>query len=442
MGYVEGLASGRAIARRVRTDMAYIYLCGFDAPDFRTINRFYKNYPEFIAKALLEFVKYAKETGLIKLNGLALDSTSIEANASSYNVADENQMQVILNTIYEIIKNNEEDEIFGEDNGGNSIKCDLGSDEFKEKYKKAVKFPEKHLDGDKLKYPAKKQIKNALRNPQKTLEKMENAYEHLQNSSQNTVNLTDSECVWRLNKKKNMTMGYQIHNITDLETGLILATMISTNPSDHHEFVKQFEHYEELYGKIPEGTTLVADNGYYTEENLKAIKKHGWDAYIPNKELATLFKHHKEDLSPYSKYNFTFSKDFSYCTCPNNQKLTKHKTQQTSHGTKTFYYVESYKTCKNCPNYKECYKSSTQKIITHYGGDLAKDMHLKMQSEDGKEIYAKRMPSVEPTFGHMKHNQKITQLRAHGIQQGQTQAELIAIGQIVTRINNHIHKNN
>ncbi len=116
---------------------------------------------------MLEFVKYAKETGLIKLNGLALDSASIEANASSYNVADENQMQVILNTIYEIIKNNEEDEIFGEDNGGNSIKCDLGSDEFKEKYKKAVKFPEKHLDGDKLKYPAKKQIKNAIRNPQK-----------------------------------------------------------------------------------------------------------------------------------------------------------------------------------------------------------------------------------------------------------------------------------
>ena len=42
----------------------------------------------------------------------------------------------------------------------------------------------------------------------------------------------------------------------------------------------------------------------------------------------------------------------------------------------------------------------------------------------------------------MKHNQKITQLRAGGIQQAQTQAELIAIGQIVTRINNHIHKNN
>ena len=179
LGYVDGLASGRAVARHVNTDIAYIYLCGSQKPDFRTINKFYKDYPEFIAEALLEFVKYAKEQGLVKINSLALDSTSIEANASSYNVADKNQMQAILNTIYEIIKNNdEEDELFGEDNDGNSIKFDSGSEEFEERYNNAVKFAKKHLGGEKLKYPAKKQIKNALRNPEKTLKKMENAYEH------------------------------------------------------------------------------------------------------------------------------------------------------------------------------------------------------------------------------------------------------------------------
>ena len=91
----------------------------------------------------------------------------------------------------------------------------------------------------------------------------------------NTVNLTDTECMWRPNKKKNMTIGYQIHHITNLETGIILSTNASTNPNDHHEFVKQFERYKELYGKILEGTTLVPNNGYYTEENLKTINKHG-----------------------------------------------------------------------------------------------------------------------------------------------------------------------
>ena len=40
-------------------------------------------------------------------------------------------MQAILNIIYGIIKNNEEeDELFGEDNDGNSIKCDSRSEKF------------------------------------------------------------------------------------------------------------------------------------------------------------------------------------------------------------------------------------------------------------------------------------------------------------------------
>ena len=66
----------------------------------------------------------------------------------------------------------------GEDNDGNSIKCDPESEEFEERYKNAVEFAKKkHLDGEKLKYPAKKKAnkkKNALRNPKKkTLEKNE-----------------------------------------------------------------------------------------------------------------------------------------------------------------------------------------------------------------------------------------------------------------------------
>ena len=46
-----------------------------------------------MVKLCWNLLNMLKETDLIKLNGLTLDSTSIEANASSYNVADENQMQ-------------------------------------------------------------------------------------------------------------------------------------------------------------------------------------------------------------------------------------------------------------------------------------------------------------------------------------------------------------
>lgn len=52
------------------------------------------------------------------------------------------------------------------------------------------------------------------------------------------------------------------------------------------------------------------------------------------------------------------------------------------------------------------------------------------------------MPSVEPTFAQMKHNQGITQLRAYGVKQAQTESELIAIAQNIIRINEYIHQNN
>ena len=46
-----------------------------------------------LVKLCWNLLNILKETDLIKLNSLTLDSTSIEANDSSYNVADENQMQ-------------------------------------------------------------------------------------------------------------------------------------------------------------------------------------------------------------------------------------------------------------------------------------------------------------------------------------------------------------
>lgn len=219
-GYIDGLDSGRTVHRHINTDLAYIYLCGLDKPDFRTINRFYKEFPDVITKTLLEVVKFAKEQGLVKLGSLGLDSTSIEANASSFNVANEKQIQAILETIKEIIrKNEEEDRKLGEDNDGNSIKIDVDSEEFEELYKEVVEYAKNQLDDEKLKFPAKKQLKNAIKNPEKTQEKIENALEHLQNSNQETINLTDPECVWRPNKKKNMTMGYNIHHVVDMDTG-------------------------------------------------------------------------------------------------------------------------------------------------------------------------------------------------------------------------------
>ena len=167
-GYIDGITSGREVGRRVKTDLAYIYLCGIDGPDFRTINRFYKEFVDVIVYTIVETIYYAKEIGMVKLGALGLDSTSVKANASSYNVASENQIKAILKTVYDIIlKNEEEDELLGDDSGYD-IPIDLNDDEeFNKYYKIVLEYANEQLDGEKLKFPAKKQLKNAIKNPKK-----------------------------------------------------------------------------------------------------------------------------------------------------------------------------------------------------------------------------------------------------------------------------------
>ena len=163
-GYIDGVKSGREVGRRVKTDLAYIYLGGVDGPDFRTFNRFYKDFFDVIVYTIVETIDYAKEIGMLKLGALGLDSTSVKANASSYNVASEKQIKAILKTVYEVILKNEEEDELLDDKSDYEIPIDLNDDEEFDKYYQIVlEYANNQLDGEKLKFPGKKQLKNAIK---------------------------------------------------------------------------------------------------------------------------------------------------------------------------------------------------------------------------------------------------------------------------------------
>jgi len=275
--------------------LAYIYLCGIDGPDFRTINRFYKEFVDVIVCTIVETIYYAKEIGIVKLGALGLDSTSVKANASSYNVASENQIKAILKTVYDIIlKNEEEDELLGDDSGYD-IPIDLNDDEeFNKYYKIVLEYANEQLDGEKLKFPAKKQLKNAIKNPKKTIENLETALVNLEESGQDTVNLTDNECRWHHNKKKYEECGFYVHNVVDLNSGLTLLAHTTPIATDFNQFTPIFELVEDYYGPIGNDIPLDADYGYWGEETLYQIEEHGWNAYIPKNKSHPGLKNHKK----------------------------------------------------------------------------------------------------------------------------------------------------
>lgn len=177
------------------------------------------------------------------------------------------------------------------------------------------------------------------------------------------------------------------------------------------------------------------------EETLIDINKHGWNAYIPNKLIASCSKKSPSNLNKFSDYNFIFSEDFSYCTCPNGQKLTKHELKMTEKGLKTSYHVDHSIICKYCPDHDQCCSFKRIKEIIVYQGDPETDMFMKMQTEKGQEIYDYRFKRGESPFGIAKKHKGMRQARAKGTTQLTIQALLTSIATNIVKINNYLIKN-
>ena len=441
-GYIDGIKSGRELGRRVKTDLTYIYLCGVDGPDFRTFNRFYKDFADVIVCTIVKTIDYAKEIGMMKIGVLGVDSTTVKANASVFNVASEKQIKVILKTVYDIIlKNEEEDELFG-DESGDEIPINLeDEEEFEKYYQIVVEYAKEQLDGEKLTFPSKKQLRSAIKNPERVANNLEISLKNLKESGQRTVNLTDNESRWHHNKKSRGECGYLVQNIVELTSGLTMLSQATPLATDTHQFTPMFELYEDIYGEIGNEIPLDADNGYWHKDTLNEIIEHGWDAYIPNKMQASDSKKSPSDIPKSSLYHFIFSEDYSYCTCPHGHQLTKHELEMTKKGLKVSYHMDNSVICKYCPDHYKCCNLSRKKEIIMYLGDPETDMFMKMQTEKGREIYGHRFSRGESPFGLAKEYKGMNQVRAKGTQHMTIQALLTSISTNIIKINNYEIKN-
>jgi len=69
------------------------------------------------------------------------------------------------------------------------------------------------------------------------------------------------------------------------------------------------------------------------------------------------------------------------------------------------------------------------RVITDYGGVLAKKMAFKMETSEGKKEFAKRKETVEWPFGNIKQNMKYTEFLTRGLKQTITEKNLLNISQ-------------
>ncbi len=125
-GAIEGVYSGREMARRLRWDLRFRYLAGGLVPDFRTLNRFRVRHREDFEDLFRQTVRSARASGLAKLGRVTIDGTKIRANTSRHKAmsharmkqAERQQEKEIARILAEIEEvNASEDEEHGDDDG-------------------------------------------------------------------------------------------------------------------------------------------------------------------------------------------------------------------------------------------------------------------------------------------------------------------------------------
>jgi transposase len=83
-GYCTGTFSSRKLAARCETDVPMLVLANGQRPDFRTLSGFRKRHLSALEKLFVQVLRLCREAGLLRVGHLSLDGSKYQANASKH----------------------------------------------------------------------------------------------------------------------------------------------------------------------------------------------------------------------------------------------------------------------------------------------------------------------------------------------------------------------
>lgn len=402
MANVDGIRSSRKIAKNACENAVYIYLSEKTIPDFRTISDFRKNNKDLLKQVSLQLTKFALDKGLLDLSHLSIDGTSIKANANSKKSVDKETLEKLSKYIEEQIEegikvDEKEDKIYG-DLGMNQLPKDLDNEEKRKPFvKQMVEEINKAMkDGNKEKV---KQIK----------EDLDGIMEKLEEKKQGKYSPTDPDSRFMLNKKGGKELSYNAQLVVD-KNGIILFNDVVQENDDKNQLVPNVDGIEKDFGKLSQGTKIVADPGYEKAKAIKELDDRRYDVYVPGKET--------------DKSKFYYDENTDVYISPNGEILNKVGTyfQKKQQRVMTIY--------RGMVNGKE------RQIHALPEHKVLEKIREKLKTDEGKSVFGLRKQTVEPCFGDLKENKKFRSFYLRSIEGVRNEFSLACTAHNFVRINN------
>ena len=280
-GYATGVFSSRKLERATYNSVAFRFIAANDHPDHDTIAAFRRRFLKEIEALFVQVLLLAREMGLLKMGMVALDGTKVHANASkhsalSYEHAGKIEAQLKAEVAELMAKAEAADKADLPD--GMSIPDELARRE--ERLKKIAEARTKiearakeRFEREQAEYQAKLAAREAKtkttgnrpggKPPQPPVEGP---------LPTDQINLTDEESRIMPVSGGGFEQCYNAQAVVAQGSLLVVAGDVVQSPNDKQQLEPMLAKTCALSKELGKVETLLGDNGYFSEANVKACK--------------------------------------------------------------------------------------------------------------------------------------------------------------------------
>jgi transposase len=420
--YMNNVYSCRKIEKLLHRDIHYIWLAGYEKPDFITINRFRNRVKKEINQVFTQLVLLLAGKGYVSLDVEYIDGTKIESKANKYTFVwrksvETNRAKLLskINVLMEQI-----DETIAQDKAAENESVEFTAEAIaglagELKAALSAEPSGKTKEEKKARRMKEKQVKEL----EKHAEKLSQYDNHLETMGErNSYSKTDKDATFMRMKEDAMNNGqtkpgYNLQIAT--ENQFITDFAFFPNPTDTLTLIPFLHSFKERYKRLP--GIAVADSGYGSEENYRFMDENNIEAFVKYNYF------HKEQRprhrsNPFHPDSFYYNAEQDYYVCPMGQHMNRIGTRRNK--TASGYITQSARyqaaRCQGCPLRSSCFQAQGNRIIevNHRLNEYKRKARERLTSQDGVKRRGQRCIEPEAVFGQTKYNMAYGRFRHVG----------------------------
>jgi transposase len=248
---IDSVSSARALERRTKTDMPYLWLCGGVTVNYHTLSDFRSNNAAFLEKMLVDTVTAMMQQGFVTLDTIGQDGMRVRASAGSSSFRREPTLSELHRKAEEHVKRLQEEDAAEPDTGQSNARREAAQK--RAAAERAERIAESLKQVETLREQKEKRQKGDGVNAR--------------------CSTTDPDA-------RKMKMGdggfrpaYNVQFATDGDSRVIAAVDVTNSGSDRGQLADMHAKVTEHYGKTPKHQ--LVDSAFVTQEDVTKVERAG-----------------------------------------------------------------------------------------------------------------------------------------------------------------------